>query len=203
MQLYTSPTTPFGRKAMLMLLETGLAGQTTLHEVAGSPTDPGNMPVDRNPLGKIPALVLDDGSVLFDSPVICEYLDHKGGGKFFPRPTLFAEAKGKWKALVLQALGDGIAEAAVAHVMLGREPVPPEATRQRQMETILSGLDMAERALVPEAVTIGEVALACALGYVEFRLPDLDWKSSRPTLAGWYAKFCEYPSMKATAPSAP
>lgn len=198
MKLYSNTASPFGRKAKVIAHELGLA----LEVIRTLPVqDEAFRRV--NPLGKIPALVLEDGSVLLDSPVICEYLDEKGGGKFFPRPTLFADAKGKWKALVLQALGDGIAEAAVAYVMLGREPVPPEATRKRQMDTVLSGLDMAERAIAPEAVTIGEVSLACAIGYVEFRLPDLDWKSSRPRLSAWYAGFCERPSMKATIPAAP
>src|SRR6185369_15766771 len=99
-----------------------------------------------NPLGKIPALVLDDGSVLFDSPVICEYLNHRGGGKFFPTDTIWKAAENRWKSQVLHALGDGISEAAVAWIMLGREPVPPEATRARQMAAIEAGLDAAERA---------------------------------------------------------
>ena len=74
-----------------------------------------------NPLGKIPALVLDDGSVLIDSPVICEYLNHKGGGKFFPGMNIFKHSTGRWKALGLQALGDGMADAAVAYVVEGRQ----------------------------------------------------------------------------------
>jgi glutathione S-transferase len=156
-----------------------------------------------NPLGKIPVLVLEDGSVLFDSPVICEYLNHRGGGKFFPGNNIFKQNNGRWKAGVLQALGDGICDAAVAYVILGREATPPEAWRARQMETVIAGLDVAERMSFAKDPTIGEIAIACAIGYVEFRLPDLDWKSSRPKLAAWYARMCEYPAMKATEPKAP
>ena len=156
-----------------------------------------------NPLGKIPALVLDDGSVLIDSPVICEYLNHTGGGKFFPGMNLFKHNSGRWKALGLAALGDGIADAAVAWIIMGRENPVPEAARQRQIQTVLAGLDALERVNFAKDPTIGEISVACAIGYVEFRMTDLDWKSSRPKLSAWYTQFCEYPSMKATAPAAP
>jgi glutathione S-transferase len=79
----------------------------------------------------------------------------------------------------------------------------PEAARARQMATVLAALDALERVKFAKENTIGEISVACALGYVDFRFPDLDWKSSRPKLSAWYAKFCEYPSMKATAPAAP
>ena len=71
------------------------------------------------------------------------------------------------------------------------------------METVLAGLDALERVKFAKDVTIGEITVACAIGYVEFRMPDLDWKATRPNLSAWYAKFCDYPSMKATVPSAP
>ncbi len=77
------------------------------------------------------------------------------------------------------------------------------AARQRQLQTVLAGLDALERVTFAKDPTIGEISVACAFGYVEFRMPDLDWKSSRPKLSAWYDKFCEYPSMKATAPAAP
>jgi glutathione S-transferase len=198
MKLYTNPATPFGRKCQVIAHELGLK----LDILKTLPMqDPDFRRV--NPLGKIPALLLEDGSVIFDSPVICEYLNHRGGGKFFPGNNIFRSHSGRWKALVLQALGDGIAEAAVAWVILGREAVPPEAWRARQMEAILAGLDVAERTKFAEQPTIGEISVACAIGYVNFRLPDLDWQSSRPKLAAWYARMCEYPAMKATEPAAP
>jgi len=156
-----------------------------------------------NPLGKIPALVLDDGSVLIDSPVICEYLNHLGGGKFFPGMSLWRQNSGRWKALGLQALGDGLADAAVAWTLLGRADPVPEAARARQKETVLAALDALEKVKFAKDPTIGEISVACAIGYVELRLADLDWRATHPNLSGWYAQFCEYPSMKATVPLAP
>jgi glutathione S-transferase len=196
MKLYTNPATPFGRKCEVIAHELGLKLEVIK-------TLPMQEPEFRriNPLGKIPVLVLEDGSAIFDSPVICEYLNHRGGGKFFPGMNIFRQNSGRWKSLVLQALGDGIAEAAVNYVIIGREPNPPEAWRARQMEAVIAGLDVAERLNFAKDPTIGEIAVACAIGYVGFRLPDLDWKSSRPKLSAWYARMCEYPAMEATAPA--
>ena len=198
MKLYSNAASPFARKCRVIAHELGLK----LEEIR---TLPMQEPEFRrvNPLGKIPALVLDDGSVLIDSPVICEYLNHTGGGKFFPGMSIWRHNSGRWKALGLAALGDGIADAAVAWVIMGREATVPEAARQRQMQTVLAGLDALERVKFAKDPTIGEISVACAIGYVEFRMPDLDWKATRPNLSAWYTKFCEYPSMKATVPAAP
>ena len=198
MKLYTNAASPFARKCRVIAHELGLK----LEEIR---TLPMQEPEFRkiNPLGKIPALVLDDGSVLIDSPVICEYLNHAGGGKFFPTDTIWKAASGRWKALGLAALGDGLSDAAVAWVILGRENPVPETARQRQMQAVLATLDVLERVKFAQDPTIGEITVGCAIGYVEFRMPDLDWKSSRPNLSAWYAKMCAYPSMKATVPSAP
>ena len=198
MKLYTNNASPFARKCRVIAHELELK----LEEIRTLPMqDPEFRRV--NPLGKIPALVLDDGSVLIDSPVICEYLNHTGGGKFFPGMNIFKHNSGRWKALGLAALGDGIADAAVAYVILGRENPVPEAARKRQLDTVLAALDALERVNFAKDPTIGEISIGCALGYVDFRLPDLDWKSSRPKLAAWFARFSEYPAMKATAPAAP
>ena len=198
MKLHTNAASPFARKCRVVAHALDLK----LEEVR---TLPMQEPEFRrvNPLGKIPALVLDDGSVLIDSPVICEYLNHTGGGKFFPGMSIWRHNSGRWKALGLAALGDGIADAAVAWVIMGREATVPEAARQRQMQTVLAGLDALERVKFAKDPTIGEISVACAIGYLEFRMPDLDWKATRPNLSAWYAKFCEYPSMKATVPAAP
>jgi glutathione S-transferase len=197
-KLYSNAASPFARKCRVIAHELGLK----LEEIRTLPMqDPEFRKI--NPLGKIPALVLDDGSTLIDSPVICEYLNYAGGGKFFPADTIWKAASGRWKALGLAALGDGLSDAAVAWVILGRENPVPETARQRQMQALLATFDVLERVKFAEAPTIGEITVACALGYIEFRMPDLDWKASRPNLSVWYAKFCEYPSMKATVPSAP
>jgi glutathione S-transferase len=198
LKLYSNAASPFARKCRVIGHELGLK----LEEIRTLPMqDPEFRRI--NPLGKIPALVLDDGSVLIDSPVICEYLNHMGGGKFFPGMNIFRQNSGRWKALGLAALGDGLSDAAVGWVILGRETPVPESSRQRQMQTILATLDMLERVKFAKDPTIGEITVACAIGYVEFRMPDLDWKSSRPNLSAWYSKFCEYPSMKATVAAQP
>ncbi len=198
MKLYTNVASPFARKCRVIAHELSLK----LEEILTLPMqDPEFRRI--NPLGKIPALILDDGSVLIDSPVICEYLNHAGGGKFFPNNSIWKEDSRRWKTLGLQALGDGLADAAVAWMIEGRQQPINEAMRARHMAAVMATLDVLERATYAEDPSIGEIAVGCALGYLDFRMLDLDWKSSRPRLAGWYAKFCEYPSMKATGPAQP
>jgi glutathione S-transferase len=196
LKLYGNFISPFSRKAMVIAHELGLKLEVIV------PTPPFGTPEFRriNPLGKIPALVLDDGSAIFDSPVICEYLNGLGGGKFFPGNSIWRNNSGKWKALTLQALGDGLADAAVAIVIERRQPGPNQGHIDRNKSALEAGLDMLERVTFAEYPTIGEVSVACALGYIDFRLTDLDWRATRPKLSAWYAKFCEYPSMKATQP---
>ena len=172
-KLYGTPISPFTRKAMVIAHELGLK-----LDVVPRPDDAAEFR-RINPLGKIPALVLDDGSVLFDSPVICEYLNQFGGGKFFPGKSIWRATNGQWKALVLQALGDGIADAAVARVVEGRQAAPNQAQMAHHMTAVESGLDALERLKFSDSITIGEIAVACAIGYLDFRLPDLDWRGKR------------------------
>jgi glutathione S-transferase len=200
MKLYGNAASPFARKALVVAHELGLK----LEVIKTIPA--GNEEFRKvNPLGKIPALLLDDGSVLIDSPVICEYLNHFGGGKFFPGMSIWRSESGRWKALGLQALGDGIMDAAVARMVESR--LPPEKQNQaaiaRHLTAVEAGLNALERVHFAEIPTIGEISAACAIGYIDFRLPQLEWRASRPKLAAWYAKFSEYPSMKATVPSNP
>jgi glutathione S-transferase len=185
-RLYSNPHSPFSRKVRVVAHAQG----TSLEILDVLPLkDEGLRQV--NPLGRIPTLVLDDGTVMLDSKVIAEFLDQDS--QFHPRGAA------RWRALSLQALGDGIAEAAVAHSILGRDEPPPAVSRDRHWGAVTRGLDALEQSGLSDTPAIGEVAVACALNYIEFRYPDLDWKGSRPTLAGWYARFCEYPSWKATA----
>jgi glutathione S-transferase len=198
MKLYGNAASPFARKCRVIAHELGLV----LEEIRTLPFQDESFR-RINPLAKIPALLLEDGSVLIDSPVICEYLNDRGGGKFFPGNSIWRSSGGKWKALGLQALGDGIADAAVAYIVAGRQNPVPDAVRARHLDAVLAGLDALERSKFADPPTIGEIACACAIGYVAFRLPDLDWRSSRPQLTLWYDRFCEYPAMKATEPAAP
>jgi len=198
MKLYSHPVSPFARKARIIAHELDIK----LEVIDVQARNDENLR-RINPLKQIPILVLDDGSSLFDSPVICEYLNHSGGGKFFPGMNIFRHTSGRWKALGLAALGDGVADAAVT---LRYERAEPEVRRNpdrmaRCKATIAAGIDALERVNFAKDPTIGEIAVGCALGYIGFRLPDLDWKGSHPKLSAWYGRFCEYPSMKATAPS--
>lgn len=197
MKLYSHPVSPFARKARIIAHELGLK----LEIIDVQARNDENLR-RMNPLKQIPILVLDDGSSLFDSPVICEYLNHVGGGKFFPGMNIWKHNSGRWKALGLQALGDGVADAAVAWRY---ELTEPEERRNpdriaRCKATIDAGLGALERVKFSKDPIIGDIAVACALGYIDFRLPDLDWKSSHPNLSAWYVRYCEYPAMKATAP---
>ena len=194
MKLYGSLISPFTRKAMVIVHELDL-------KVSLLPRPEDAAEFRRiNPLGKIPALVLDDGSVLIDSPVICEYLNHVGGGKFFPGMSLWKENNGRWKAAGLHALADGIADAAVARMVETRQPTPNQAHIDRHMLAVDAGLNALERSKMADPPTIGEIAAGCALGYIDFRMPELDWRTSRPNLAAWYEKFSQFKSMLATQP---
>jgi glutathione S-transferase len=194
MKLYGTPISPFTRKAMVVAQELDLK-----LEVLPRPDDAAEFR-RINPLGKIPALVLNDGSVLIDSPVICEYLNHVGGGKFFPGMSLLKENNGRWKAAGLHALADGIADAAVARIVEGRQATPNQAHIDRHMLAVEAGLDALERIKMSDPATIGEIAAACTLGYIDFRMLELDWRSRRPNLSAWYAKFSQFKSMLATQP---
>ena len=197
MKLYTNPASPFARKCRVIAHELGLK----LEEINVAARDDEELR-RINPLKKIPVLVLDDGSALFDSRVICEYLNEYGGGKFFPGMSIWRSVSGRWKAQGLQALADGVMDAAVA---CRYETTQPQERRNadhvaRYMATVAAGLDALERMKFNTVPTIGEIATACALGYLDFRYADLKWRDTRPKLAEWFAKFAQYPSMLATLP---
>jgi glutathione S-transferase len=198
MKLYTNQASPFARKCRVIAQELNLK----LDEIEVLARD--DEALRRfNPLKKIPILILDDGSALFDSAVIAEYLNHLGGGKFFPGMNLWRGTTGRWKALGLQALADGIMEAAVA---CRYELLCPEAQRNedfiaRYLATVDAALNALERMRFAETPTIGEIATGCALGYLDFRYDHLGWRNGRPKLAAWFETFSQFPSMQATKPS--
>jgi len=200
MKLYMSPASPFARKVRVIILELDLG--RLVEEIAVNPAASDELR-RTNPLGKIPALILDDGSTLIDSPVICEYLNEMGGGKFFPGMTIWREVSGRWRALTLQALGDGVADAAVALIYEKRRPEGEnsQAFIDKQTAVIARSLDALERARFAEKITIGEIAVGCALGYLDFREVMPGWRDTRPNLSAWYEGFAKYPSMAATAPA--
>ena len=201
MRLFYSPNSPYARKARIIIRELDLTSRVE-DVIVTLPADAKLRAV--NPLGKIPALLLDDGSVIYDSPVICEYLDELGGGKFFPRPTLFAEAKGRWRTLTLQALGDGLADAVVRRTQELRLPEDKRSsdvvTRQtKAIEAAFAVLDRAAAKFQAEP-TIGELAVASAIGYLDLRAPEDGWRGRYPALAHWLENFSQRPSAIATRP---
>lgn len=202
MRLYHSPTTPFGRKVMVLILEAGLVDQVKVQEVSGTPLLPGSMPIDRNPLGKIPALERNDGGVIYDSRVICRYLDDLSGASLYPDVPYL------WETLTLEATADGILEAALSMVYEVR--IRPEDKRfpewiEGQWSKIARALDSIEATWIAHMdgpLDMAHIAVGCALSYLDFRLADRHWREGRPKLAAWEARFAKRPSMLATKPPA-
>jgi glutathione S-transferase len=194
-RLHWSPTSPYVRKVMVAAHELGLADRIDL-----VPTRVETVVADvaaDNPLGRVPALVLPDGTTLFDSLVIAEFLNETGGGTLFPRP-----GPERWRTLTLHALAQGIIDAAIAIVAERRRPGAersPAFVAARQAE-IGRALDALERNIPASTPDIGTITVAAGLGYVDFRLPDDAWRISRPRLAAWFAAFAQRPSMAATKP---
>ncbi len=201
MKLRHNPASPYVRKVMVLAHELGLADRIELLSTAVSPVEANPALAAENPLMKIPALTTDDGQVLFDSPVICEYLDSlAGGGRYFP-----AAGPARWTALRQQALGDGILDA----LILCRYEVAarPEDKRfagwtEGQMRKAHQGLAALEREDLSGPRTIGHVTAGCTLGYLDFRFPDDGWRRRHPKLAEWYRAVEALPSMQATRPPA-
>ena len=200
MQLYTSPTTPFGRKVMVLIRESGLQDQITETTVTGSPLDPGSLPVAQNPLGKIPALILHDGQAIYDSRVICRYLDHLSGAGLYPQGDAL------WPVLTLEATADGILEAALLMVYEGR--LRPEELHyapwvEGQWGKVSRALDAIETHWMPllqGPLTMAHVAVGVALGYLDFRHGPRDWRQGRGELSEWEKAFSQRPAMAQTRP---
>jgi glutathione S-transferase len=197
MILRSSPPSPFGRKVKLALAILGLDQGVTVEK--SDPVDVNDTIHQQNPLGKIPALILEDGSVLYDSPVILEYLDHRaGGGKILPQdPTA------RFKSLRLQALCDGILDAGILLVYEGRWR-PPEMAVQKWLDHQTGKVTRALVALeaAPPALTappcVGQITLACALGYGDLRFAG-KWREAHPKLVKWLDAFAaQVPAFEAT-----
>lgn len=194
LELWYAPTSPFTRKVRIAASELGLDDRIILTRV-----DPWTDAKLRslNPLAKVPTLVLDDGEILFESSVICDYLDTLG----VTRRIMPAGGHGRRTALLHQGLADGTMTA------MGRlfaDEHRPQAERSEQMmhrfakarDAALSWLETAELRDEPE---IGEISVAALLGYLDFRWPGRDWRSSCPNLAKWFDRFDRRPSMRSTA----
>ena len=200
LRLYTSPTTPFGRKVMVLILEAGLADQVEIAQATGSPLDSSKMPLSQNPLGKIPALERGDGPAIYDSRVICRYLDDRAGaGLYPPAPRL-------WETLTLEATADGMIEAAILMLYEGR--LRPEEKRfdgwvEGQWAKIARALDTLEGRWMSHLngpLDMGQIAIGVALSYLDFRFDARGWRQGRPELARWHEAFAARESMAATVP---
>lgn len=202
MRLYWSPSSPYVRKVVVVAGELGLTERIEIVHTAGNPLDPGTNPVDLNPLGKIPALERPDGPALYDSRVICRYLSDLAGGDLYPAgPDL-------WDALTVEATADGMLDAALLMVYESR--IRPEDLRfapwvEGQWSKVDRALDTLETRWIAHLtgpLTIGQIAVGCALGYLDFRHAARDWRRDRPALAAWFDGFASRPAMQDSIPKA-
>jgi glutathione S-transferase len=198
MKLIFSGTSPFVRKVSVMLLETGLDGQVSKETVAITPMKPGDVVPAANPLGKVPCLITDDGP-LFDSRVITRYLDALNEGA-----KLYPEGAALWPVLTLEAVADGMLDAAVLMIyerlLRSDEQKSPEWVEAQwlKISRALAHLEANMDALAP--LTMASISVACALGYLDFRHDDRGWRAIAPKLAAWEAGFAKRASMQATMP---
>jgi len=202
MKIYFSPASPYVRKCLVVAHELGLADRIEKLPAAANPVTRDQTVVASNPLGKVPTFLTDDNEALYDSRVICEYLDAEAGGKLFPR-----EGSARWQALTQQSLGDGLLDAA----LLGRYETALRPAELRwegwlkgQMEKLASSLARIEQQAdsLGDRVDIGTITFGCALGYLDFRYADYGWRASYPKTAAWFDRFNARPSMQATLPHA-
>ena len=200
MRLFYSPTSPYVRKVMVLLHETGQLAEVELVAGSGSPVDPANAPLEANPLGKVPALERPDGPALYDSRVICRYLDARAGAGLYPAGARL------WDILTVEATADGILDAALLMVYEGR--LRPEELRfapwvegqWAKVDRALDALETRWMAHLEGPLDAGQIALGCALGYLDFRHDARGWREGRPGLAAWEARFALRPAMQATLP---
>ena len=199
MKLHWSPRSPFVRKVMIVAHERGIADRLHCVRTLAEMTTPHAELMKDNPLSKIPTLVLDDGMVLYDSPVICEYLDALDGD-----PNLFPQhGPERMIALRRQALGDGFLDMLVLARNERMRAQPSRAHLASTATRTAATLDHLERdadALAASPFSIGHIAIGCALAYLDFRFAERDWRRGHPRLADWHASFAVRPSVQATLP---
>lgn len=198
MKLYFSSTSPYVRKCMVTAHELGVVERIVLLPSAAHPVQRDAGIIVHNPLGKVPTLLTDEGVALYDSRVICEYLDASFGGSLFPR-----DGAARWRALTLQSLADGVLDAAL--LVRYEVAVRPEALRwddwrQGQMDKLQTSLQALESdpGHLQGRVDIGTLSLACALGYLDLRFDDWGWRSRFARLAAWAEGFMQRPSLQAS-----
>jgi glutathione S-transferase len=199
MKLHWSPRSPFVRKVMVVAHERGLVDRFTCVRTVAATSKPHAELMKDNPLSKIPTLVLDDGTVIYDSPVVCEYLDALDGTpKLFPN-----DPKARLEALRRQALGDGFLDLLVLLRDERMRTHPSEAHMSSaavRKAAVLKNLEADAPALASAQFGIGHVSIGCALSYLDFRYADEDWRKDHPRIASWHATFAARPSVRSTEP---
>jgi len=199
LQLHWSPKSPFVRKVMVCIHELGLNIEVEKIRSVAAMLKPNAALMQDNPLSKIPTLRIDDGSTLFDSVVICEYLNECANGQLFP-----ASGPDKWQALRWHALGNGLLDA----LILWRN----EREREHPLQPLMNAFDVKTKAalaqleaevkvLAAAPLSIGTVTVGCALGYLDYRFEDLGWRDHAPALAAWFAEWRQRPSFVLTEPA--
>ena len=202
MKLFYSGASPYVRKCMVVAHELGLAARIEHLPAAAHPVNRDPNIVRNNPLGKVPTLLTDDGTVLYDSRVICEFLNDLGGGKLFP-----AGGAQRWQVLTEQSLGDGILDAALLARYEGAmrpEPLRWADWTTGQLDKIHCGLAAidAKADSLGDRVDIGTITMGCVLGYLDLRFDHLGWRQQHAKAAAWFARFNARPAMQATLPKA-
>ncbi|PMV24392.1 MULTISPECIES: glutathione S-transferase family protein [unclassified Pseudomonas] len=202
MTLFHNPASPFVRKVRVLLAETGQQDRVALYGCMPTPVNPDAQVVEGNPVGKIPALRLADGSVLHDSRVILDYFDHQHVGT----PLIPRDGSARWRRLTLASMADGIMDAAVL-VRYETALRPAEKhwdqwlnEQRNKIRRTLAELEADAIAELTSHFDIAAISVACALGYLDFRHPDMHWRSDSPKLAAWYAEVSQRPSMLQTQP---
>jgi glutathione S-transferase len=199
-KLFYAATSPFVRKCLVVAHELGLRDRLELLPAVPHPVNRDRTIVAYNPLGKAPTLVDDAGIVLYDSRVICEYLNTLGDGQLIP-----TQRPARWRALTEQSLGDGIMDAAV--LARYEATVRPENLRWQdwtngQLDKVACGLAEIERRATgfADRVDIGTIAVGCALGYLDLRFSSIAWRQRWPAAAVWFERFAVRESMASTRP---
>jgi len=201
MKLYYSTTSPFVRKVNVLAIEVGL--DTQIEWVTTDPWQAEDNLTAENPLSKIPTLITDNEQIIYDSRVICEYLDSlHDGNKMIP-----AEGESRWQVLRLQALVDGILEAGILRFLERKRSTEQQSEDfdNMQKNSVERGLNYLENTVSDwgSNLDLGVLSVACTLGWLDFRFADDNWRAGRSNLTGWYESFSKRPSMINTIPTNP
>ncbi len=200
LQLIHSPASPFVRKVRVTLAETDQATDVDLVRVHTTALSTADEAAAANPLGKIPALVRPDGPAIYDSRVICRYLAARGNADLYPEERL-------WEVLTLEATADGMLESAVLMVYEKRlrpADIVFDDWLEAQWGKVAGALDALNDRWMSHLhgpLDIGQIAVGCALGYLDFRHGERDWRKGRDALTAWYEGFAQRDSMATTVPS--